>query len=265
METHFWRIERCRRSLARYTCTRTNRKMDQNFCNCQRNNGQRSPYQQQNQTKEDQAERRKPRTVLQVANRDQAEVIVCKKFSSWRRLLRVTAYVRRFVQNLQALRKMSRMNGNPDVRIQLELGPLSTNELEKSEAYWIKEAQTSLHDRVKSGQLRQLSPFTDEDGIVRVGGRVDQALVSYDTKHPVLLPRNHWISHLITQHSHGIGHTGVATTVAKIRKKYWILRGHDLAKFIRVKCVICKRFDAKVEEQYMANLPSIQRRIQWFC
>jgi hypothetical protein len=155
------------------------------------------------------------------------EVIVCKKFSSWRRLLRVTAYVRRFVQNLQALRKMSRMKDNPDVRIQLELGPLSTNELEKSEAYWIKEAQTSLHDRVKSGQLRQLSPFTDEDGIVRVGGRVDQALVSYDTKHPVLLPRNHWISHLITQHSHGIGHTGVATTVAKIRKKYWILRGHE--------------------------------------
>ena len=81
------------------------------------------------------------------------EVIVCKKFSSWRRLLRVTAYVRRFVQNLQALRKMRRMKDNPDVRIQLELGPLSTNELEKSEAYWIKEAQTSLHDRVKSGQL----------------------------------------------------------------------------------------------------------------
>ena len=150
--------------------------------------------------KESQAERRKPRTVLQVANRDQVEVIVCKKFSSWRRLLRITAYVRRFVQNLQALRKMSRMKDNPDVRIQLDLGPLSTNELEKSEAYWIKEAQTSLHDRVKSGQLRQLSPFTDKDGIVRVGGRVDQALVSYDTKHPVLLPRNHWISHLITQH-----------------------------------------------------------------
>ena len=91
-----------------------------------------------NQTKDDQAERRKPRTVLQVANRDQVEVIVCKTFSSWRRLLRVTAYVRRFVQNLQALRKMSRMKDNPDVRIQLELGPLSTNELEKSKAYWIK-------------------------------------------------------------------------------------------------------------------------------
>jgi hypothetical protein len=40
-----------------------------------------------NQTKEDQAERRKPRTVLQVTNRDQVEVIVCKKFSSWKRLL----------------------------------------------------------------------------------------------------------------------------------------------------------------------------------
>jgi rhamnose utilization protein RhaD (predicted bifunctional aldolase and dehydrogenase) len=85
------------------------------------------------QTNEDQAERRKPRTVLHVANRDQVEVIVCKKFSSWRKLLRITAYVRRFVQNLQALRKMRRMKDTPDIIIQLGLGPLY---MKKSEAYW---------------------------------------------------------------------------------------------------------------------------------
>ena len=83
---------------------------------------------------------------------------------------------------------------------------------------------------MESGQLRQLSPFTDENGIMRVSGRIDQALVSYGAKHPMLLPRNHWMYQLITRHSHEIGQTGVATTEAKIRKKYWILRGHDLAK-----------------------------------
>ena len=61
------------------------------------------------------------------------EVIVCKKFSSWRKLLRITAYVRRFVQNLQALRKMRRMKDTPDIIIQLGLGPLY---MKKSEAYW---------------------------------------------------------------------------------------------------------------------------------
>ena len=34
---------------------------------------------------------------------------------------------------------------------------------------------------------------------MRAGGRVDEALASYDPKHPVLLPRSHWISYLITQ------------------------------------------------------------------
>ena len=128
--------------------------------------------------------------------------------------------------------------------------------------YWIKRAQACLHERAKSGQLLQLSPFTDENGIMRVCGRIDQALVSYDAKHPMLLPRNHWISQFITRHSHEIGHTGVATTVAKIRKKYWILRGHDLAKSTKFRCVVCRKFDAKVEEQYMANLP--RTRLQPF-
>ena len=209
------------------------------------------------QRKENQAERRKPRTVLQVNRHDREEVIPCKNFSSWRRLLRVTGYVTRYIKNLRATCKLKRLK-TPNVTNQLQLGPLSPKELENAEVYWIKEAQTSLHKIVKAGQLRQLSPFKDEDGIIRVGGRVDQALASYDTRHPVLLPRKHQISHLITRCYHEIGHTGVATTVAKIKRKYWIIRSHDLAKLIRLRCVVCRKLDAKVEEQYMANLPRIR-------
>ena len=176
------------------------------------------------QRKEDQAERRKSRAVLQVDQHEREEVIISKNFSSWRRLLRITAYVVRFIKNLRAARKLKRLE-NPNVTDQLELGPLSPKELEDAEVHWIKEAQTSLHKIVKLGHLRQLSPFKDEEGIIRDGGRVDKALVSYDTRHPVLLPRKHQISYLITRHYHGIGHAGVATTVAKIRRKYWIIRG----------------------------------------
>ena len=34
----------------------------------------------------------------------------------------------------------------------------------------------TLQDRLKKGELQQLSLFTDENGIIRVGGRVDKAL-----------------------------------------------------------------------------------------
>ena len=74
--------------------------------------------------------------------------------------------------------------------MQLSHGPLAQQELEKAEKYWVKESQKTLRDRLKKGELQQLSPFTDENGIIRVGGRVDEALVSYETKHPAMLPRD---------------------------------------------------------------------------
>ena len=118
-------------------------------------------------------------------------------------------------------------------------GPLSPEELESAENHWIKESQKSLKDRLMKGELKNLSPYTDSDGIVRVGGRADKALVSYQTKHPTLLPREHWISLLIMRHVHQCGHTAIATMVAKTRKRFWILNAHDLAKSVKFKCVFC--------------------------
>ena len=81
----------------------------------------------------------------------------------------------------------------------------------------IKDAQNNLHDRLKKGEFKSLSPFTDDKGIIRVGGRVDKAIVFYETRHPTLLPNDHRISLLITRYVHQHGHTRVATTTTKIR------------------------------------------------
>ena len=119
-------------------------------------------------------------------------------------------------------------------------GPLSPVELQETESLWIKEAQKRLHDRLSKGEFQSLSPFQDENGIIRVGGRVSKAVVSYDCQHPVLLPREHWISVLITRQAHQFGHNGVAATAAKTRRKYWILRVNDLAKSVKFRCVFCR-------------------------
>jgi len=99
-------------------------------------------------------------------------------------------------------------------------GPLSPQELQQAENHWIKESQKNLSDRLRKGELKKLSSYTDSDGIVRVGGRADKTLVSYETRHPALLPREHWISLLITRHIHQCGHTAVTATVAKTRKRF---------------------------------------------
>ena len=69
-----------------------------------------------------------------------------------------------------------------------------------------------------------LSPFLDDRGVIRVGGRVDNAVVTYDSRHPALVPYGHSISLLITRHIHQCGHRGVASTTVKIRARYWILK-----------------------------------------
>ena len=58
--------------------------------------------------------------------------------------------------------------------MQLSRGPLAPQELEKAEKYWVKESPKTLQNRLKKGELQQLSTFADENGIIRVCGRVDK-------------------------------------------------------------------------------------------
>ena len=53
------------------------------------------------------------------------------------------------------------------------LGP---RELQEAERYWIKNAQKDLHKRIQKGELTTLSPFTDSEEIIRVGGRAETRL-----------------------------------------------------------------------------------------
>lgn len=161
----------------------------------------------------------------------------------------MTSYVLRFCRNLRL--KSSRENDNNDVHV----GPLSSNEIESAEEYWTKQAQAGLSERVAKGDFKTLSPLVDDTGIIRVGGRVDPHLFSYNRKCPALLPHDHWISVLITRNVHRAGHLGVAATTAKIRRKYWIIKGTNVAKTIKQRCKFYREIEAKVETQLMANLP----------
>jgi hypothetical protein len=176
-------------------------------------------------------------------------IIDCTKFSSWKRLLRTTAYVLPFRHNVRA--KLSPNKDFPTYE-----SPPSPIEIQSTEEYWLKIAQIDLMKRMKKGDFKTLTPFVDPKGIIRVGGRVNPSLVSYDNTRPALLPRKHWISVLVTRNAHQISHSGVDTTTARTRRKYWVIRGHDVAKAEKNRCTLCRKIEAKVENQFMANLPA---------
>ena len=58
----------------------------------------------------------------------------------------------------------------------------------------------------KNSILKKLSPIIDEKGILRVGGRLDQANLPYDARHPIIVPSSHLSQLLICSpciRSHG--------------------------------------------------------------
>ena len=130
--------------------------------------------------------------VHMVINARDENFIDYERFSSWTRLIRVTAWIKRLAENIRQ-QKCNQTRHN---------GPLTPEELQKAEMFLIKDAQSHLHDRLKRGEFKSLSPFTNDKGIIRVGGRVDKAIMSYETRHPAMLPNDHRISLLITRHMH---------------------------------------------------------------
>jgi len=55
--------------------------------------------------------------------------------------------------------------------------------------------------------------------------------------------------------------SGVTKTVAKSRRKYWIVRGRRLAEKVRYSCYRCKLIDKKLASQLMAPLPLFRQTI----
>ena len=158
-----------------------------------------------------------------------AAIIDCNKYSSLQRLLRVTAYVKRFVHNISRKERIT--------------GPLSTNEIQEAEILWIKEMQGHLQvDELE----KQLGLFKDEKGIIRCRGRLGNSQASYDTKFPALLSQNHHVTSLIIRYCHErVMHNGLKETLTEVRSKYWIPKGRQTVKKELLGCNICRRFQGR--------------------
>lgn len=69
--------------------------------------------------------------------------------------------------------------------------------------------------------------------------------MTYDELSPVVLPKHHIYSTLLTIDAHRqVLHAGVRDTVVKLHEKYWILRGREFVKKVVRAWVACQRFSA---------------------
>ncbi|XP_026482654.1 uncharacterized protein LOC113390608 [Ctenocephalides felis] len=105
--------------------------------------------------------------------------------------------------------------------------------------------------------LLQLNPFLDENNILRVGGRLENANIPYNQKHPIILPSKNHITNLILLQEHQrLLHAGVQTVLANIRLRVWPINARNTIKHIIKNCVRCHRYNCRPVQQIMENLPS---------
>ncbi|KAG7295504.1 hypothetical protein JYU34_021711 [Plutella xylostella] len=95
-----------------------------------------------------------------------------------------------------------------------------------------------------------------ENGIIRVGGRLEQSSYNYDKKHPILLHHSHTLTILIMRGEHiRLMHAGPQLLLSSVRERYWPTHGKIVANKVVRECITCFRNSPKIYSPIMGNLP----------
>lgn len=170
-------------------------------------------------------------------------------FSNLKRLVRVTGWVQRFLTNCRLPKELQRKDRT-----------LLSAEMSAAETFWIKQAQAQAFPGGENeGSLTRLNPKSDGDGLLRMDGRLRFADdLPYNTRHPILLPKNHPVTRLVVVDAHErLGHgSGVEHVLTELRSRFWIVKGRRVVRSITEACAECRRrFTTKTGSQMMAPLP----------
>ncbi|GFY33532.1 uncharacterized protein TNCV_4538661 [Trichonephila clavipes] len=144
---------------------------------------------------------------------------------------------------------------------------MKAEEIEEAEEIWIKKVQEENFgveinclkgnkNLPKDSKTRELNPFLNEKGIVRINGRLHQSTLSCHEKHPILIPGKIRFTKFLVKDAHEkVVHSSVADTLIQVREKYWIPKERQIIKSIVRKCFVCKKIQFRPCTQIMTPLP----------
>ena len=148
-----------------------------------------------------------------------------ERFHSFKQLCRVTAYVIRAAKKFIDFLRPGGDN--------LKVDDLTIEEVQNAEHVWLQVAQENF---CKEGKLQQLTTslrlYKDEVSLLRSKTRIcDNDQIEDRVKFPVLLPNNHHVTDIIIMDTHEeVLHSGVNSTLHRVRLNYWIWKGDKLSQ-----------------------------------
>ena len=158
------------------------------------------------------------------------------KYESFEKLVRITAYVNRFIGNID-IKKREKITSNI----------LIPSELIKARMMWFEYIQR--RDEKGNRNFKQLASdlrFEKVNNVIRCMGRLENAPLPYETKHPIYIPKESKIAELLVLQYHKLAlHGGVKDTLNLLRSKYWIPKARNMIRSLIHRCTICRRYEGK--------------------
>jgi hypothetical protein len=209
------------------------------------------------------------------------DVINVERFGKFSKMCRAVAWIFRFMEMSLSKDKLSKKDRTPLAIILKRSGrqkrnevydkipELNGDELQKAEFVLIRKSQSdsygpdcqTLRKNGKvhpSSALKKLSPVLDENGIIRLKGRLENAPnLTSEFKRPAILNRHDAITKLILMSYHRkFQHQRNESIVNEVRQRFWIPDIRVAIKRTAAECQQCKNNTCTPVVPEMAALPA---------
>ncbi|XP_049315814.1 uncharacterized protein LOC125779230 [Bactrocera dorsalis] len=187
---------------------------------------------------------------------DDADIL--ERFSSFPKALRVVAYMFKFIEQLK-----SKVKGSHN----FPCDTLTHLDLEKAKVALITYTQ-SRHFSCEMSLLREskpidkkssllvLNPFLDTKGLLRANGRLANSSLTYNERHPLIIPEKSRLATLLLKYIHILMlHAEHRLMQYIIRQEFYIPRLKPQIKKCIFMCKICTMHKQKTRTQITAALP----------
>lgn len=181
-------------------------------------------------------------------------VIDLKRYSSFNKLTRVTAWMLRFVNNCKKT-------------AQKQSSYLTVAELQAAVRYWLHVSQCAHYleeiqalknsqTLTRSSSLLTLHPFLDSNSLLRVGGRQTHSSSCSPSQHPIIINGKHPVVKLLISSEHlRLLHAGPQHLASSLSQRYHITGHRKTIRSITRSCIICRKNAARPKPQVLGKLP----------
>ena len=183
------------------------------------------------------------------------QLIPFDKYSSYQKLLRITAYALHLLPSHECYR-------NADGSI---IDPRELDEAERHLQYLVQgksfnaERKDLLENKPvkRSSRIAPFSAFIGPNRLIRLAGRIKRLVeVEFDVKHPIVLDACHAFVKMFLRHNHvKHHHQGIDYLRAKVQERNTILKLRSSLRPIKSNYVTCRMFRAATIQPIMADLP----------